>query len=226
MTANSDDLLATIKARLNTAVLGDVLDTMGRTHQFLPPELRPLNSAQMLVGHAMTVLEADAASDTLGTTGEGAAFGLMFQALDDLKPNEIYICTGGSPRYALWGELMTVRARELKAAGAVLDGYHRDTRGIERQSFPVFSRGAYAQDQRVRGRVIDYRCPLEFGNGTRVANGDIIVGDVDGVIAIPLALAAEAVERALAKLGIEGDVRTMIEAGEATAAIFDRTGVM
>ena len=38
------------------------------------------------------------------------AFGLMFAALDDLKPNEVYICAGGSPRYAVWGELMSVRA--------------------------------------------------------------------------------------------------------------------
>src|SRR6187455_3044822 len=76
---------------------------------------------------------------------------LMLRALDELKANEVYICTGGSPRYALWGELMSTRAQTLGAAGAVVDGYHRDTRGIRRLGFPVFSYGSYAQDQRVRG---------------------------------------------------------------------------
>lgn len=226
MTANTDTLLETIKSRLSTAQLGDVLDAMGRTHQFLPPGLAPLDRTHVMAGYAMTVLEADCAADTVGISGDAQAFGLMFKALDDLQHNEVYICTGGTPRYALWGELMTVRARELGAAGAVLDGYHRDTRGIEKQNFPVFSRGSYAQDQRVRGRVIDYRCPIEYANGARVNNRDIIVGDIDGVIAIPSDCAAEAVERALTKLNAEGDIRGMIEAGESTTAIFERTGIM
>src|ERR1700712_875886 len=114
MTAQLHDLLVPIKTRLSTALLGDVLDAMGATHQFLPPGLRPLNPAHVLAGFAMTVLEADCASDAGGAAADAAAFGLMFKALDDLAPDEIYICTGGSPRYALWGELMTARARELK----------------------------------------------------------------------------------------------------------------
>jgi regulator of RNase E activity RraA len=48
----------------------------------------------------------------------------MFRALDDLKADEVYICGGASPRYALWGELMSTRAINLGAAGAVVDGYH------------------------------------------------------------------------------------------------------
>jgi regulator of RNase E activity RraA len=219
------DLLTIVRTQLSTALLGDVLDAMGHTHQFLPPGLQPLEDSHMLAGYALTVLEADCVGGS-GVKAESAAFGLMFQALDDLKPDEVYLCTGGSPRYALWGELMTARARELKAAGAVLDGFHRDTRGIVGQSFPVFSRGAYAQDQRPRGRVIDYRCAIEFSNGTRVDNGDLIVGDLDGVLAVPRAHAREAIENALVKLKGEGDVRDLIEAGQSTAGIFARTGIM
>jgi len=54
----------------------------------------------------------------------------MFAALDSLKPHEVYAASGSSPRYALWGELLSTRALHLKAAGAVLDGYVRDTSGI------------------------------------------------------------------------------------------------
>lgn len=45
------------------------------------------------------------------------SFGLMLRALDDLRSGEVYLCAGGSPRYALWGELMSTRARKLGAAG-------------------------------------------------------------------------------------------------------------
>src|SRR5207244_7769901 len=116
----------------------------------------------------------------------GRPFGLMLDALDDLKPNEVYICTGGTPRYALWGELMSTRAIHCGAAGAVLDGFSRDTRGILKLGFPTFSLGSYAQDQNPRGTVVDYRVPIEL-SGTRVEAGDIAVGDVDGVSVVPRA---------------------------------------
>ena len=58
------------------------------------------------------------------------SFGLMLEALDDLKEDEVYVCSGSSPAYALWGELMSARAIQCKAAGAVVNGYSRDTKGI------------------------------------------------------------------------------------------------
>ena len=84
----------------------------------------------------------------------------MFAALDSLKPHEVYVASGSSPRYALWGELMSTRALHLKAAGAVLDGYVRDTLGIYALNFPTFGYGSCAQDQGPRGKVVDaVRCP-------------------------------------------------------------------
>jgi regulator of RNase E activity RraA len=136
----------------------------------------------------------------------------MFRALDDLRPNEVYICTGASPRYALWGELMSTRAGKLRAAGAVLDGYARDTRGILQVKFPTFCQGRYAQDQGVRGKVIDFRVPLEIG-GVRVEPGDVVFGDLDGVCIVPAPAVDEAFNRALEKVRGEQLVRTALEAG-------------
>jgi regulator of RNase E activity RraA len=219
-------LIATIREKLFTAVLGDVMDAEGLTRQFLPPTLRPLHPDMVVVGRAMPVLEADCSGEVLGHSGRAEPFGLMLRALDDLQPGEVYVCTGGSPRYALWGEMMSTRARVLGAHGAVVDGFHRDTRGILALGFPVFSAGAYAQDQRLRGRVIDFRCPIEFSNGVRVRPGDLVVGDVDGVLAIPGDRAADIVRLAVEKLAGEGRVREMIERGERTQDIFNRTGIM
>ncbi len=228
MTMHEDHnrLFAIIRDKLHTAVLGDILDTLGLIRQFLPPTIRAVNTEQVMVGRAMTVLEADAATDAVGHSRQTESFGLMFRALDEMQAGEIYVCTGSSPRYALWGELMSTRAAALGAAGAVVDGYHRDTLGIRKLGFPVFSSGSYAQDQRLRGRVIDYRCPIEFSNGVRVNDGDIIVGDIDGVLTIPAGRLAEVVELALGKVDGEEQVRGMIEGGGTTQDIFDKTGIM
>jgi regulator of RNase E activity RraA len=211
-------LLEQIRQRLFTSVIGDVMDKMGLRQQFLPPSIRALSAEMRLVGLAMPVREEDC-------EGEGD-FGLMFKALDGLKAGEVYICTGASPSYALWGELMSTRANALGAAGAVLDGFHRDSKGIREVGLPVFSAGSYAQDQRGRGRVTDFRCEIAFANGTEVAPGDIVVGDEDGVLVIPQQHLEEVVRAALAKVDGEEEVRRLIEKGEGTQAIFDRTGIM
>ncbi|MBV9740622.1 MAG: RraA family protein [Hyphomicrobiales bacterium] len=212
------DRVAQIRERLFTSVIGDVMDRQGLRQQFLPPHIRALSPEMKLVGRAMPVREEDC-------TSEGD-FGLMFKALDDLQKGEVYICTGASPRYALWGELMSTRARALGAAGAVVDGFHRDTSGILEVGLPVFSAGSYAQDQRGRGRVTDFRREIRFANGTIVAPGDIIVGDRDGVLVIPKAHLDKVVEAAIVKVEGEEEVRRLIEKGEGTQAIFDRTGIM
>lgn len=220
------DLFNNIREELFSAVVGDVLDDMGFVHCFLPPSIRPLGGHMTIVGRAMTVLEADCSSSFVSSRNRDESFGLMFEALDGLKPGEVYICTGSSPTYALWGELMSTRAKAVGAAGAVLDGFHRDTAGIRRLGFPVFSAGSYAQDQRVRGRVIDYRCPIEFSNGVRVESGDLIIGDEDGVVAVPRRIEAEAVGRALEKVRGEVRVRAALESGMGTVEAFSRFGIM
>lgn len=135
---------------LFSAVIGDVMDKMGLLQQFLPPVLAPLDRSMVVCGRAMTVLEADCFDESINTAGgshnplSARPFGLMMDALDDLSLDEVYICTGASPRYALWGELMSVRAGKCGAAGAVVDGYSRDTRGVLALGFPTFSHGSYA----------------------------------------------------------------------------------
>jgi regulator of RNase E activity RraA len=223
--STEEPLFQRIRTELYSAVLGDVMDAMGLTRQFLPPEIRALVPGTVIAGRAMTVQEADCAVD-LGAKSDAKPFGLMFEALDDLKPGEIYICTGGTPNYALWGGLMSTRARKLGATGAVLDGYHRDTREILDMGFPVFSAGSYAQDQRVRGRVIDFRCDIQFRNGCRVSNGDLVVGDIDGVVIVPAQHEQAVLEAAFAKVRGENKVREMILAGQSTVEIFAKTGIM
>jgi regulator of RNase E activity RraA len=101
-----DELFELMRAELFTAVVGDIMDKMGYFHQFLPPNVQPLREDMVVAGRAMTVLEADAFEDVSRESRNpimAKPFGLMLEALDDLKKNEVYICTGASPNYALWG---------------------------------------------------------------------------------------------------------------------------
>jgi 4-hydroxy-4-methyl-2-oxoglutarate aldolase len=221
------DLFERIRAELFTAVVGDVLDKLGHLHQFLAPGIKPLDKGMRVVGRAMPVLEADvfqASGDALGRM-TAKPFGLLFEALDDLKPDEIYIATGASLRYALWGGLMSTRAIHLKAAGAVLDGYVRDTDEIEALGFNVFCRGTYAQDQGPRGQVIDYRTAIEIED-VRIEPGALLFGDREGVVVIPRAVESEAIELALDKVRTENKVAEAMRAGMSSCDAFEKFGVM
>ena len=224
---NDNDLFTKMKEHLYSAVLGDILDKMGLYHQFLPAQIRPLEETMVLAGRAMPVLEAD----VMGEFSQGnnallqKSFGLMLEALDDLKENEVYICTGSSPDYALVGELMCTRMKMLKAAGAVVNGFHRDTKGILELGLPCFSYGSYAQDQAPRGKVLDYRVSIEI-NGVRVEPGDIIFGDRDGVLVIPQKVEKEVIQQAAEKAMGENQVAQVIRGGMSVCEAFAKYGVM
>ena len=217
------------RSELFTAVVGDIMDTLGYTHQFLPPQVQALRDDMVVVGRAMPVLEADdySASEGPGRAGvdPNQPFGLMLRALDDLQQDEVYICTGASPKFALWGELMSTAAHNRGAAGAVVDGYSRDTRGILSLNFPTFSYGRYAQDQRVRGKVIDFRCAIEI-QGVRIAPGDIVFGDIDGVCVIPKAIEEEVLAKAIEKAQGEKVVFEAIQGGMCAQDTRDKFGIM
>ena len=225
---NDEELFKIAKEELFVALVGDILDTLGYQHQFLPPNIKPLNPSFVLIGRAMPVLEADVYEESAQNTNNPLMkkpFGIMFEALDDLKKNEVYICTGSSPRYALWGGLMSTRAMKLQAAGAVMDGYSRDTNEVLNLNFPTFSFGGYAQDQGPRGKVIDYRVPIEI-KGTRINPGDIIYGDRDGVLIVPKEVEIKAFMGAIEKARGEQLVKKALENGMSTVEAFNKFGIM
>lgn len=225
---NDRELLQIVRKDLFTAVIGDIMDQLGHYHQFLPPRVQPLDAEMKLAGRAMPVLEADC-FDNGSAPGQteltSKPFGLMLEALDDLKENEVYLCTGASPRYALWGELMSTRAIKLGAAGAVVDGYSRDTPGILQLGFPTFSYGRYAQDQAPRGKVIDFRVPIEIA-GVRIRPGDLVVGDLEGVCIVPREIEEEVIRKAYEKAMGEKVVMKAIQEGMSAKAAFDKYGIM
>lgn len=213
------DALVGVCRELNTAVVGDILDAHGYTHQFLPPEIRGIRESMVVCGRAMPVLVEDV---------EGIPekpFGLLTEALDDLRPGEVYLLTGGTLRCAGWGEILTVTAKARGANGAVIDGFHRDTRQVLREEWPVFSRGAYAQDAGARASVVAYRCSVTIGE-VAVSPGDIVFGDIDGVVIIPAGIAKTVIDEAQQKLAAESVTKAAIASGMSSTEAYATFGVL
>jgi regulator of RNase E activity RraA len=226
---NSDDELFSIAQReLFTCVVGDVMDKLELQHQFLPPQIQPLARDMVVIGRAMPTLAVDVFAEKIDNSANklmNKSFGLMLEALDDLRPNEIYLSTGSSPRNALWGELMSTRARKLGSRGAVLNGYVRDTKAILNMGFPTFGFGSYGQDSAPRYKVVDFRIPVEVGL-VRIRPGDILFGDIDGVLVVPVEAETEIFTRALEKARGEKLVRKAIEEGSSAVEAFAKYGIM
>jgi len=120
---------------------------------------------------------------------------------------------------------MSIRARKLGAAGAVLNGYLRDTKAVLKLDFPAFCWGSYAQDAAPRYKVIDFRSAIEIG-GVRIRPGDFLFGDIDGVCVVPVEAASEVFTKALEKARGEKLVRKALEEGNTAVAAFEKYGIM
>lgn len=210
---------ALISTKLHTSVIGDVLDALGYVHQFLSAAVHPLLPEMKLVGRAMPVLIAD----VFGT--QAKPFGLLTEALDSLKPGDIYLARRSRIACAAWGEIMTTAAKNRGSSGAVIDGHHRDTRAVIDQDFPVFSRGGFGQDAGKRAVVLDFGVKVEV-DGVVINPGDVTVGDRDGVVVIPAEVEDEVLEMALAKVATENLVRTAIAEGMSATEALATYGVL
>ncbi len=121
--------------------------------------------------------------------------------------------------------LPLVLASCLVCTAAVVDGYSCDTDGILKMGFPTFSHGRYSQDQVPRGKVVDFRVPIQMG-GVVIHDGDIVFGDIDGVCIVPRAAEEEVMRRALEKARGEKLVKKAIEGGMSAREAFDTYGIM
>jgi len=226
--STDDELFALAERELFCCVVGDIMDTLHLYHQFLPPQIRPITDKATVIGRAMPVLCGDVFAESSPDSANkvmAQPFGLMLEALDDLRKNEVYVCTGSSPRNATWGEMMATRATKLGARGAVLDGYYRDTKGLMRMKFPTFGYGSYGQDSAPRYKVHDFRVPIEIGK-VRIHPGDIIFGDIDGVCVVPQGAEREVFSKSLEKARGEKRVKKALEAGVSAVAAYREHGIM
>ncbi|MFO1350405.1 MAG: RraA family protein [Gammaproteobacteria bacterium] len=221
MTASAE-LLAQARARLYTAVLSDTLDSAGYRNQAMHPAIRPLDENLVMCGRARTGLFRDVYHVEEGEN----PYELEIALIDDLKPGDVAVMAcGKTGRIAPWGELLSTAAQCRGAAGCVTDGLTRDVRYIRAIKFPVFHGGIGPLDSKGRGKLVAIDMPAECG-GVLVNPGDLIFGDVDGVVVIPRAVETEVLKRALDKVESENSTRACLKQGMLLREVYEKYGVL
>lgn len=178
-----EDLIAGFRA-VATASVADAVDSVTGKRGYMDAAIKPRINDQKIAGPAVTI--------TAVATTEFLPPQLALDAIDD-SPAGSVICISveGDENVAVWGGLMTAGARANKHEAAVLDGAVRDITEIRRDyDFPVFARAASPGTSLGRYKTVAMNEPALIG-GITVHPGDIIVGDLDGVVVVPHAQAAE-----------------------------------
>jgi regulator of RNase E activity RraA len=202
------------------AVVSDMLDAIGYRSQVMAPRVRPLFPEARVVGKAATVraLPVDEIPDA-----REDQYKLHLEAIEALEPDEVMVTS--QIEVCFWGELLSIAARNQGAVGTVIDGYTRDVEGIESLGFPVFCTGVSAADALGRSDVVEYGGPIVSGDVT-VNAGDLVIGDRDGVVVVPLEVANDVVTRAEEKVNGENLVRKKLEDGMSVTEVFHRYGIL
>jgi 4-hydroxy-4-methyl-2-oxoglutarate aldolase len=212
-----------IMRRLYSAVLSDVLDSLGVADRAMRPFVRPLDESVVLFGRARTGVYAP----VYHAAPAHNPYEVEIALVDDLHPGDVTVlaCQGPTDRIAPWGELLTTAAVQRGSAGCVTDGLIRDTKRIRAMHFPVFHGGIGPLDTRGRAEMHARDVPVECG-GVRVETGDLVFGDADGVVVLPQAIAGEALTRAMAKVSAEEHTRDNLLAGRSLREVFELYGVL
>lgn len=214
------ELFAMMGQELYAAVLSDALDAAGYREQTLSHTIRPLYPEAVVVGRAMPV----SCVDVYEMPDE--PYQQEIAAVDSLKQNDIFVCsTHQSTRNCIWGELLSTAARARGARGAIIEGFIRDARQITEMQFPVFMTGLSPVDSYGRGDVVAYNVPIECG-GVTINPGDVVFGDIDGVVVIPQAVEVEVIAAALAKVSGENRTRDELRAGATLREVYDKYGIL
>ncbi|MGF6368240.1 4-hydroxy-4-methyl-2-oxoglutarate aldolase [Paraburkholderia sp. MM5496-R1] len=160
-------------AKLETATLSDALDRLGLNGQCY--KIKPRDSSFRMAGRAFTILYGPAASPA-GTVGD---------FIDDVPPGSVIVLdNGGREDATVWGDILTEIAHRRGIAGTVIDGINRDVHLCLSLGYPVFSKDNWMRTGKDRVQVEATNVPVNIGN-VRVAPGDLLRGDADGVISIP-----------------------------------------
>ena len=208
---------------LSAAILSDIVDSLGLKRRAMRPFVRPLDEAQVMVGRARTGLYMPAYALREGENPYEVEIALV----DDLQPQEVVVlaCNGPTERIAPWGELLTTAAQVRGAAGCVTDGLVRDVRQIRAMHFPVFHGGIGPLDTKGRARMVERDVRVECG-GVSIDPGDLVFGDVDGVVVIPRSHEHAVMDLALEKVRGEDNTRDALLQGESLANVFKRLGIL
>jgi 4-hydroxy-4-methyl-2-oxoglutarate aldolase len=205
---------------LYVAVVSDCLDRVGIRSNVMAPHIRPLVRGSRAAGFAATVhaIQVDGPPAERGDYYAGE-----IRAVDSQQPGDIMVvstCVG-----SYWGELLATASRARGARGIVADAFTRDTEALIEMGYPTFVAGISAQDSLGRIDVDEVGVEIECG-GVRVANGDLVLADNDGIVVVPNDAAEEVLALAEEKVSTENVVRDKLREGMSVRDVFAAHGVL
>jgi regulator of RNase E activity RraA len=211
--------LASRFGALYTGALTDVLDALGLLRQTLPHELAPLRPGMRLAGPAYPIE---------GRPQEGHTYDESVRKtlamLGAVPPGHVAVYQTHDRESAHLGELSVTSLKTRGCAGAVIDGGCRDVELILREDFPVFARHTTPVDCTLRWQLEahgDVEIEIE---GVRVAPGDYVVADADGIVVVPKTLIGEVLVEAERLVATENEIRDAVRAGELPLDAYERYG--
>ena len=219
MATRSDNLPRRF-ARIYTAAITDVMDEMGLQRQTLPSTIQPLTADMRAAGWAFTA-RGRPYRGTLRDRDD--TLRRYLKMLGAVAADSVLVLAASDSVAAHFGELSAAWFRTRHVRGAVIDGSTRDAASIARMRFPTFVRYRTPQDSVGRWRVTDWGQPLTIG-GVRVALGDIVVADLDGVVVVPRRAAHEVLGRCEKLVGTENKVRRAVKRGMTPLEAYEKFG--
>lgn len=204
---------------LYTGALTDVLDRHGYHQQTLPPELHPLRPGMRLAGPVYPVLGAPHPNH-----GYDASIRPILGMLGSVPPGHVAVYETNDRTAAHFGELSATSLASRGCAGAVIDGGARDAEFIMREDFPVFCRYWTPQDCVPRWELLAHGDVTIVVGGVRVAPGDWIVGDRDGLVIVPGDRVEKTLSEAEEKVSTENEIRDAVRRGTLPLAAYEQYG--
>jgi 4-hydroxy-4-methyl-2-oxoglutarate aldolase len=207
-------------AALYPAVLSDILDQLGHRHQVMAPRIRPLFPHAKVVGLARTV-RAEPVDGPPDDPRDN--YRAQIEAIESMGPGHVMVVSRMDT--CIWGELLALASQKQGARGIVIDGYTRDCDGVIELGFPTFCAGIHSADALGRIEVVEHGGAIVSGD-VSVRDGDLIVGNYDGVVVIPQESADEVVRLAEEKVSGENIVRAKLGEGMSVSEAYERYGIL
>jgi len=205
---------------LYSAVVCDILDSLGYRNQSLTPDIRPLTPCKKIIGKIFTghARAVDSAPEK--------PYKLEIEAVESMQRGDIFVISTGKDRTCgFWGELLTTACLYKGIGGVVMDGCTRDLWKIKDLNFPVFGTGYHPADSKGRVDIFELQTDIELG-GVSIRPGDLLIGDEDGCVVVPQIVMEETLRLAFEKVSGENIVRADLAAGVPMGEVFRRYGIL
>jgi regulator of RNase E activity RraA len=203
--------------QLYTGAVNDVLREHCLLDQALPGHILPLREYRTVAGLAFTVKSAP----NVKITGE---MEFRTEMLDQMGEDHFVVWdTSADAKATLWGGVMTATAVGKKVKAACIDGGIRDTHQILEKDFPVFYKYRISNGSLGRCLITHYQIPIKIGDVT-IKPGDIILGDIDGVLVVPRNIAFDVLLRAEAIRANEKEIFGWVADGQSIQQITEKGG--